>query len=121
MRSWTILQPLYGAREAAQPVTFGNGRGCLDWIGNAENESRASLGAPLPFSFGPVKVPPVMGMTVLVPLGPAPTLMAEPSVTFEVYRYVSVGAVAACAAATADRARRRAVLKICMSASYTSF
>jgi hypothetical protein len=55
------------------------------------------LDVHLPLTLGPSNVPPMMGMTILEPRGPFPTLKDWPSWQFKLYRNSYPGAAGALA------------------------
>jgi len=82
--------------------------------GKREKEERMA-----PLSLGPENVPPVIGIAMRLPRGPAPKIIASARVALSVYRYVSVGAfgVVVCARAVlahrVERAVERRIVRIC--------
>ena len=58
---------------------------------------------PVPDILGPENFPPTMGMATRFPFGPAPIVIAVPSVQLRVYRYVKVGGAGVAAAAMAGK------------------
>ena len=65
----------------------------------------------MPFSFGPAKLPPKIGMTARLPCGTAPMLdtFGSPRVTFVLYKYVRGGGLGSARLAVA----RERIVRAC--------